>query len=335
MGAYSPAPVMTPEMIERTMREIIEPTMRGMAELDAPFSGVLFAGLMITAEGPKLIEYNVRFGDPECQVLMMRLKDDLLVLLGGAADGQLGHLSARWRDDAALTVVMAAQGYPAQPEKGSQIRGVDAAGSVEGVEVFHAGTVEKDGKLLANGGRVLNVTAMAGSVSEAQGRAYAAVDRSGLAARFLPPGHRLAGGGAGEGGQMTVTIYHNPACGTSRNTLAMIKASGETPEVIEYLVEPPSRARLVELLGLLQLSAHDLLRRKDTPYAALGLDDPKWSDEQLIDFMVAHPILINRPIVVSQRGAMLARPSEKVLEILATPVQRFEKEDGEVVTFEP
>ncbi|HEY5818442.1 MAG TPA: phosphoribosylamine--glycine ligase [Mesorhizobium sp.] len=176
MGAYSPAPVMTPEMIERTMREIIEPTMRGMAELDAPFSGVLFAGLMITAEGPKLIEYNVRFGDPECQVLMMRLKDDLLVLLGGAADGQLGHLSARWRDDAALTVVMAAQGYPAQPEKGSQIRGVDAAGSVEGVEVFHAGTVEKDGKLLANGGRVLNVTAMAGSVSEAQGRAYAAVD---------------------------------------------------------------------------------------------------------------------------------------------------------------
>jgi arsenate reductase len=134
---------------------------------------------------------------------------------------------------------------------------------------------------------------------------------------------------------MTVTIYHNPACGTSRNTLAMIKASGETPEVIEYLDEPPSRARLVELLGLLQLSAHDLLRRKDTPYAALGLDDPKWSDEQLIDFMVAHPILINRPIVVSQRGAMLARPSEKVLEILATPVQRFEKEDGEVVTFEP
>ena len=113
MGAYSPAPVMTPEMIERTMREIIEPTMRGMAEMGAPFSGVLFAGLMITADGPKLIEYNVRFGDPECQVLMMRLKDDLLVLLDGAADGQLAHMSARWRDDAALTVVMAAEGYPA------------------------------------------------------------------------------------------------------------------------------------------------------------------------------------------------------------------------------
>ena len=127
MGAYSPAPVMTPEMIERTMTEIIEPTMRGMAEMGAPFSGVLFAGLMITQTGPKLIEYNVRFGDPECQVLMMRLKDDLLVLLEAAADGQLAHMSARWRDDAALTVVMAAKGYPGTPEKGSAIRGLDEA----------------------------------------------------------------------------------------------------------------------------------------------------------------------------------------------------------------
>ncbi|TKB55290.1 MAG: phosphoribosylamine--glycine ligase, partial [Mesorhizobium sp.] len=112
MGAYSPAPVMTPEMIDRTIREIVEPTMRGMAETGAPFSGVLFAGLMITDKGPKLIEYNTRFGDPECQVLMMRLKDDLLVLLNAAADGQLAHTSVRWRDEAALTVVMAARGYP-------------------------------------------------------------------------------------------------------------------------------------------------------------------------------------------------------------------------------
>ncbi|TIO46862.1 MAG: phosphoribosylamine--glycine ligase, partial [Mesorhizobium sp.] len=105
MGAYSPAPVMTPEMTERTMREIIEPTMRGMANLGAPFAGILFAGLMITDQGPKLIEYNTRFGDPECQVLMMRLKDDLLVLLNAAVDGQLAHMSVRWSDDAALTVV--------------------------------------------------------------------------------------------------------------------------------------------------------------------------------------------------------------------------------------
>ena len=176
MGAYSPAPVMTPEMVERTMKEIVEPTMRGMAELGAPFSGVLFAGLMITPSGPKLIEYNTRFGDPECQVLMMRLKDDLLVLLEAAADGQLAHMSARWRDDAALTVVMAARGYPGAPEKGSVIRGIDKAAS-DGVEIFHAGTAEQDGKIVANGGRVLNVTAVARNVTEAQRLAYQAVDR--------------------------------------------------------------------------------------------------------------------------------------------------------------
>jgi phosphoribosylamine--glycine ligase len=174
MGAYSPAAVMTPEIVGQTMREIVEPTLRGMAELGAPFSGVLFAGLMITADGPKLIEYNVRFGDPECQVLMMRLKDDLLVLLAAAADGQLAHTSARWRDDAALTVVMAAGGYPGEPKRGSVIRGLEKV--PEGVEVFHAGTVEKDGRILANGGRVLNVTAMGRTVAEAQARAYAGVD---------------------------------------------------------------------------------------------------------------------------------------------------------------
>ncbi|MGX5846428.1 phosphoribosylamine--glycine ligase [Mesorhizobium sp. PL10] len=176
MGAYSPAPVMTPEMIERTMREIVEPTMRGMAELGAPFAGILFAGLMITDKGPKLIEYNTRFGDPECQVLMMRLKDDLLVLLNAAVDGQLAHSSVRWRDEAALTVVMAARGYPGTPEKGSVIRGLDEAAG-EGVEIFHAGTAINGGALVANGGRVLNVTASGKTVGEAQGRAYAALDR--------------------------------------------------------------------------------------------------------------------------------------------------------------
>lgn len=176
MGAYSPAPVMSPEMVERTMREIIEPTMRGMAELGAPFAGILFAGLMITDKGPKLIEYNTRFGDPECQVLMMRLKDDLLVLLNAAVDGQLAHSSVRWRDEAALTVVMAARGYPSTPEKGSVIRGLDEAAG-DGVEIFHAGTAINGGALVANGGRVLNITATGKTVGEAQARAYAALDR--------------------------------------------------------------------------------------------------------------------------------------------------------------
>lgn len=174
MGAYSPAPVMTPDMIDRTMREIVEPTMAGMAELGAPFAGVLFVGLMVTASGPKLIEYNVRFGDPECQVLMMRLKDDLLVLLNAAVDGQLAHTTARWRGDAALTVVMAAEGYPGTPAKGTLIAGIDAARAA-GAEVFHAGTALRDGALVANGGRVLNVTATGKTVAEAQAKAYAAV----------------------------------------------------------------------------------------------------------------------------------------------------------------
>jgi len=176
MGAYSPAPVLDAAMEARVMREIVEPTMRGMAEMGCPFSGVLFAGLMIGADGPKLIEYNTRFGDPECQVLMMRLKDDLLVLLEAAADGQLGHVSARWRDDAALTVVMAANGYPAAPQTGTPIAGVEAA-EATGAKVFHAGTRSADGALLAAGGRVLNVTATGATVSEARDRAYVAVDR--------------------------------------------------------------------------------------------------------------------------------------------------------------
>lgn len=176
MGAYSPAPVFSVEMEAQVFAEIIEPTMRGMAEIGAPFKGVLFAGLMITRDGPKLIEYNARFGDPECQVLMLRLRDDVLTLLNAAVDGQLAHSSARWHDDAALTVVMAAKGYPASPEKGSVISGVED--STDGVKIFHAGTsLNAEGKLIASGGRVLNITATGKTVSEAQSRAYAALDR--------------------------------------------------------------------------------------------------------------------------------------------------------------
>jgi arsenate reductase len=129
-----------------------------------------------------------------------------------------------------------------------------------------------------------------------------------------------------------VTIYHNPACGTSRNTLAMIRQSGEEPEVIEYLKAPPDRARLLELISAMGISVRGLLRQKGTPYAELGLADPKWSEDELIDFMLAHPILINRPIVVTAKGTRLCRPSEKVLDLLDHPADSFVKEDGEVVT---
>jgi len=171
MGAYSPAPVMTPDMVERTMKEIIEPTMRGMAESGHPFSGVFFAGLMITAKGPELIEYNVRFGDPECQVLMMRLKSDLLPLLFACSNGTLDQVSAEWSDDPALTVVMASKGYPGSYAKNTPIAALPA--DSEGSKVFHAGTALKDGALVATGGRVLNVTATGKTVGEAQKRAYA------------------------------------------------------------------------------------------------------------------------------------------------------------------
>jgi arsenate reductase len=131
---------------------------------------------------------------------------------------------------------------------------------------------------------------------------------------------------------MSVTIYHNPGCGTSRNTLAMIRQSGEDPEVIEYLKVPPSRARLIELIEAMGIPVRALLREKGTPYAELGLADPKWSDAELIDVMLAHPILINRPIVVTPKGTRLCRPSEAVLELLDHPVDSFVKEDGEIVT---
>jgi phosphoribosylamine---glycine ligase len=177
MGAYSPAPVMTPDLTRRTMDEIVLPTMRAMQAIGAPYRGVLYAGLMITATGPKLIEYNVRFGDPECQVLMLRLMSDLVPALVAARDGMLNNFDLRWYKDAALTVVMAANGYPGDYRNGSAIEGLDQAAEVEGVEIFHAGTKADGGRVLANGGRVLNVCALGASVAEAQKRAYAAIDR--------------------------------------------------------------------------------------------------------------------------------------------------------------
>ncbi|MEH3090995.1 phosphoribosylamine--glycine ligase [Agrobacterium cavarae] len=174
MGAYSPAPVMTDEMVQRTMREIIEPTITGMAKDGNPFSGVFFAGLMITNKGPELIEYNVRFGDPECQVLMMRLKSDLLPILYATATGTLDQVTAEWRDDPALTVVLASKGYPAAYDKNTPIAFIPEES--EDAKVFHAGTALKDGELVATGGRVLNVTAFGSTVSEAQVRAYELVD---------------------------------------------------------------------------------------------------------------------------------------------------------------
>ena len=177
MGAYSPAPIMTPEMNKRVMDEIILPTVRALKAMGAPYKGVLFAGLMITKQGPQLIEYNVRFGDPETQVLMLRLTSDLVPALLAARDGQLKHFDMRWSPDAALTVVMAAKGYPGAYDKGSEIRGLDEAAQVEGVEIFHAGTKADGARILSNGGRVLNVSARGKTVAEAQRRAYAAVDR--------------------------------------------------------------------------------------------------------------------------------------------------------------
>jgi phosphoribosylamine--glycine ligase len=175
MGAYSPAPVMTPQVVKRTLDDIITPTVAAMAARGAPFKGVLFAGLMITAEGPKLIEYNVRFGDPETQVLMVRLQSDLLAALLATVEGTLDKVSLEWSQEAALAVVMAANGYPGPPQLGSEIKGLDAAAATEGVEIFHAGTKRDGDRILASGGRVLNITARANTVAEAQARAYAAI----------------------------------------------------------------------------------------------------------------------------------------------------------------
>ncbi|MFD2234487.1 phosphoribosylamine--glycine ligase [Phaeospirillum tilakii] len=177
MGAYSPAPVVTAAIEAEIVARCIQPLMATMAELGRPYAGVLFAGIMVTAEGPKLLEYNVRFGDPECQVLMARLESDLLPVLVAAAEGRLDQVSLSWRDEVALVVVMAAAGYPGAYRKGTVIGGLDQAGAVEGVTVFHAGTVLKDGQVLANGGRVLGVTAVGADVATARDRAYRAIDR--------------------------------------------------------------------------------------------------------------------------------------------------------------
>jgi phosphoribosylamine--glycine ligase len=176
MGAYSPAPVVTEALAADIMARIIRPTVAGMAAEGAPFKGILYAGVMVTKGGPKLLEFNVRFGDPECQVLLARLESDLLAALVAASEGRLqpGHL--RWRGDVALCVVMAARGYPGAYVKDTEIRGLERADAVQGVTVFHAGTELRNGRIVSVGGRVLGVTARGANVAEAQRLAYRAVD---------------------------------------------------------------------------------------------------------------------------------------------------------------
>jgi phosphoribosylamine--glycine ligase len=177
MGAYSPAAAVAPEIARQVMDRIILPTVEAMAKRGTPYKGVLYAGLMLTAEGPKLIEYNVRFGDPETQALMLRLKSDLLPALLATSDGVLDAFDLRWHDEPALTVVMAAKGYPGTPLRGTEIKELAHAAEVPGVEIFHAGTRLEGGRLLADGGRVLSVTARGKTVAEAQARAYESVRR--------------------------------------------------------------------------------------------------------------------------------------------------------------
>jgi phosphoribosylamine---glycine ligase len=176
MGAYSPAPCMTPALCEEALEKIVKPTVKALADMGHPYKGVLYAGLILTGHGPKLIEYNARFGDPETQVILPRLRDDLLTLLLASADGQLAKISARWVDDAALTVVLAAKGYPGDIRKGEVIKGLDQDFG-ERIHIFHAGTARQNDSIVANGGRVLNVTALAPTIAEAQARAYEAVAR--------------------------------------------------------------------------------------------------------------------------------------------------------------
>ncbi|MBM3734014.1 MAG: phosphoribosylamine--glycine ligase [Acidimicrobiia bacterium] len=177
MGAYSPTPLITPAIEREIMARCIVPMAKGLVAEGKPFRGLLFAGLMMTADGPKVLEYNARFGDPECQVLMPRLQSDALEVLHACATGRLDRISIAWQTETALAVVMAAKGYPGAYEKGTEIRGVDQAEEIEGVHVFHAGTSRANGKLLAVGGRVLAVTALGATVADAQRNAYRAVDR--------------------------------------------------------------------------------------------------------------------------------------------------------------
>ena len=177
MGAYAPAPMFGPELEQAAMDRVLRPALAEMARRGMPFRGVLFAGLMLTADGPKLIEFNVRFGDPECQVLLLRLRSDLLPALQAACDGELRNFDLRWYEKSAIAVVLAARGYPEAPERGSEIRGLDKAASVPGVEVFHAGTeADSAGHIRAAGGRVLTVCAIAPTLREAHTAAYAAVE---------------------------------------------------------------------------------------------------------------------------------------------------------------
>ncbi|MEM8589207.1 MAG: phosphoribosylamine--glycine ligase [Pseudomonadota bacterium] len=178
MGAFSPSPLVDSDLERRILKEIIKPTVEGLAEQDVPFLGVLYAGLVLTADGPKLLEYNVRFGDPECQVLMMRLKSDLVPALLAACDGQLKNIDLRWYDDSAVCVVMATNGYPGAYEKGSIIKGISAADGSDEVTVFHAATRQgEDNRIEAHGGRVLGVTAHGDDLATARDLAYQAVDQ--------------------------------------------------------------------------------------------------------------------------------------------------------------
>lgn len=177
MGAFSPTPSMTPALIEQTLDKIIHPTITTMASRGTPFKGVLFAGLMLTPTGPQLIEYNVRFGDPETQAMMMRLESDLLELLIATAEGRLHTVSPKWSDDCALTVVMASQGYPAAYRKGSEIKGLEDLEALENIKIFHAGTATSESRLVSAGGRVLNITARGRSIDEARKRAYETIGR--------------------------------------------------------------------------------------------------------------------------------------------------------------
>ncbi len=175
MGAYSPPPAFTPALADAAMARIIRPALVEMAARGTPFRGILFAGLMLTADGPKLIEFNVRFGDPECQALLPRLRSDLLAALLAACDGELADFDLRWSDGTAIAVVVAARGYPGTPVRGGLIGGLERAAAIEGVQVFHAGTDRRDGKLVANGGRVLTVTATGDDLAAARAAAYAAI----------------------------------------------------------------------------------------------------------------------------------------------------------------
>jgi phosphoribosylamine--glycine ligase len=177
MGAYSPPSLMTPELSQRVMREIVAPTLQGMKERGSPFRGVLFAGLMVNERGPKVIEFNVRFGDPEAEVILPRLEDDLLPFLIASATGTLGGDPPKFCSDVALAVVLAARGYPGEPIRGSRIRGIEDAEAAPGVVVLHGGTREVDGGIFADGGRVLTIAALGGDIAEARERAYAAIDR--------------------------------------------------------------------------------------------------------------------------------------------------------------